>query len=54
MSSLQATNTGSAHATSAWMRWLTHRWSAQALALLGMLMVLPVINSGLTLDDFLH
>ena len=42
MSSLQATNTGSAHATSAWMRWLTHRWSVQALALLGMLMVRPV------------
>ncbi len=54
MSHLHATNTGSTYTTSAWSRWLTHRWSVSALVLLGMLMVLPAIDSGFTLDDFLH
>jgi hypothetical protein len=54
MSSLQATSTVSARAISAGSHWLTHHWSVPALALLGMLMVLPVMNSGLILDDFLH
>lgn len=33
---------------------MAHRWSVSALVLLGMLMVLPAIDSGFTLDDFLH
>jgi hypothetical protein len=34
--------------------WLNHRWWMPAVVLLGMLITLPAIDAGLSLDDFLH
>lgn len=54
MSDSHTANAMPTRATPVWPRWLTHRWFVPALVLLGMLMVMPAINSGLSLDDYLH
>lgn len=44
----------SVRAGSLWATCMASRWAVPALVLLGMLLVMPSINAGLSMDDFLH
>jgi hypothetical protein len=54
MINLQSQPHDSGRTTLTWPAWLAFRWFVPVLTLLGMLMAMPAVNSGLNLDDFLH